>query len=336
MPKILAIDAGGTTTRAAIVDASGQCLGYGRAGPGNLTSAGPDLALTSLVRAAQMAFDSAAGPKTTVSSTTISLAGASGEVSERAGKLLSPLGLTGDVHIEGDVLGTFFSGTFQPQGYALVVGTGAVAARIKDGHLDRVADGAGWLLGDVGSGYWIGHQVTRAAVAALDGRGPKTALTNLLLSSLELRSTPQHVDGRSAGLLQLMKTLYALRPVELSKFAPLAFQAGEDEVAINILRDAAVALAATLTAVHDHSVVDGPIVLGGSVLGAGMLNGSASWADPLKEVLKEAELLPVRDGVVGAAVLGLLRAGIQVDAGIFARVGESICRLQDGVSTAEE
>ena len=36
----LVIDAGGTSTRAVIVDSSGRCLGYGRAGGGNPTSAG--------------------------------------------------------------------------------------------------------------------------------------------------------------------------------------------------------------------------------------------------------------------------------------------------------
>ena len=39
----------------------------------------------------------------------------------------------------------------------------------------------GWLLGDDGSGYWIGRRVVRAAVGAIDGRLPETALADALL-----------------------------------------------------------------------------------------------------------------------------------------------------------
>ncbi len=37
---LLAVDAGGTSTRALVLDESGRAYGYGRAGSGNPTSAG--------------------------------------------------------------------------------------------------------------------------------------------------------------------------------------------------------------------------------------------------------------------------------------------------------
>jgi len=328
MQKILAIDAGGTSTRAVIVDLSGRCLGYGLAGGGNPVSAGIDSAIDSLATATEQAIETAAEGPVSFSSALMAMAGASAatsvaQISERFKKL----GLTGELVIESDLLGTFFSGTFHPQGYALVAGTGAVAARIRDGQLDAVADGMGWLLGDTGSGYWIGHQVARAVVAALDGRAPVTGLTGLLLASLQLEETPERVDGRPLVLQPLIRLLYSLQPIELSRFAPLAFQAQDDHVARGILAAAASALAGTLAAVRDP-VVDGPVVLGGSVLSSGMLTGATPLAASLKAALGNAELIPVRDGVVGAAVLGLLRAGVPVDREVFCRIGQSVTPLR--------
>lgn len=67
----------------------------------------------------------------------------------------------------------------------LVAGTGAIAAEVRDLRLDRVADGHGWLLGDAGSGFWLGREAVRGLLADLDaGRAPtplgRQVLTDLL------------------------------------------------------------------------------------------------------------------------------------------------------------
>ena len=108
------------------------------------------------------------------------------EVSRR----LAALGVR-DVVLEHDLLGVFHSGTAARDGYALIAGTGTVAARIRAGRLDRVAGGKGWLLGDAGGGFWIGHAVARAVVAALDGQGQNTALTGLVLKAMGIEA---HTD----------------------------------------------------------------------------------------------------------------------------------------------
>ena len=71
-------------------------------------------------------------------------------------------------------------------GYCVVAGTGAGAIRIRGGEIDRVVDLAGWQLGDLGSGYWLGHEAAKAAVAEMEGRGPATALTPALLEALSI------------------------------------------------------------------------------------------------------------------------------------------------------
>ncbi|MEZ2389902.1 N-acetylglucosamine kinase [bacterium RCC_150] len=62
-------------------------------------------------------------------------------------------------------------------GTVLIVGTGSVAFRFDDaGGLHR-ADGWGPLLGDLGSGAWIGQQGLQAALQAYDGGAGTSLLT---------------------------------------------------------------------------------------------------------------------------------------------------------------
>lgn len=325
--QILAIDAGGTSTRAVIVDSSGRCLGYGRSGPGNPTSSGPATALASVVQATSAAR-AAAGPGT-LSSAAVTMAGfLPGTAADLTGAL-RPLGLAGELFLVGDVLSAYFSGTYLQQGYALVVGTGTIAARIEGSAVARLGDGTGWLLGDSGSGYWIGHRVARAVAADLDGSGTGTALTGPVLEALGVtRTAGLGPNGRPRTLQDLIHAVYQLRPVELSRLAPLAFDAAADPVAAGILGGAATAIASCLESVRLPGV-PGPVVLGGGVLSSGMLAATADWAEPLHRALQGTQALPVRDGVAGAAVLGLLRAGAPVDAEVFARVGEGTAHLQD-------
>ena len=327
--RILAIDAGGTSTRAAVVDASGLCLGYGIAGGGNPVSDGYDQAVTAVADAAEKAVAESRAARHTISPTLVAMAGAGPRMQQTPiAERLVALGLDGDVDIEADLLAMFHSGTHQSSGCVLVAGTGSVAARITAGRLDLVSDGAGWLLGDTGSGYWIGHRVARAVVASLDGRGPGTALTALLLSELHLEETPERMHGRPRVMLDLIDALYKLRPVGLSRFAPLAFKAcGQDPVASQIVTDAASALAGTLNAVRDHRL-QGPVVIGGSVARAALAAPPAVAAQ-LRAALGSEEVIQVEDGLIGAAVLGLRRAGIRVDQEVFRRLQQTVGPLRE-------
>ena len=113
-------------------------------------------------------------------------AGAAGraEVDRQAAEAWRRLGLDGDRVVVPDLLAAFAAGTPEPAGVVLVAGTGAGAAAVVDRQVARQADGAGWLLGDVGSAVWLAREALVAVVAALDGRGPATALTEPLLDRL--------------------------------------------------------------------------------------------------------------------------------------------------------
>jgi len=317
----LALDAGGTSTRAALIDPGGRCLGYGRAGGGNPTSAGIENAVAAAGQAAEQALSGTDRALEGLTPAVIAMAGEkTAAFREQIAARLAALGI-GPVLLEPDLLGIFGSGTHLPNGYAMVAGTGTAAVRVVEGRLDQVAGGRGWLLGDAGGGYWIGHQVVRAVVAALDGQGPPTVLTERLLATLQMTDTTDSSAGRTQVLRQLVSTLYAWRPVQLSRFAPLAFAVPDDPVARDILVAASAALTNLLSAVHDPGLA-GPVVVGGSVLIHGLLAAPAGV-----QFVPPADMggvVPVADGVVGAAVLVLRNAGIEVDQTLFDTLRDGI------------
>ena len=327
MRLFLAVDAGGTSTRCVAVDETGGCRGYGLAASGNPISAGPALAAQSVADAAGAALRQSGEGGGEVALVLLAMAGASAlsgtEVFRAA---LAPLEVDAPVMFAADLLATFCSGTWRSEGYALVAGTGATAIRVEGGAVARVADGLGWLLGDDGSGFWVGHRVARAAIAELDRRGPHTALTALLLEELGLVDDGTREHGRPAVLQRLLERLYELRPVELARFAVLAFRASGDPVADDIVRRAADALLHTLETVDDPHV-DGPIVLGG---------GTLARHDELVARIAAAHTRPgatpevrrVADGAVGAAVIALRQASVTVDAQVFERISRTLAALR--------
>lgn len=331
----LVIDAGGTSSRAVLVKPDGSCLGYGTAGGGNPVSRGFEPALEALVEASKAALGGVIQP---FGSATLCMAGGSLDLPKQLfNERFTSLGLQGEVLIESDLLATFYSGTYQNNGYALIAGTGAVAARVENAHLAAVSDGTGWMLGDNGSGFWLGREAVRAVAAALDTRGPQTALTELLLADLEIaydaRST---MSGRSGPLQELIAKIYALPPIEMSRFAPLVFQAaslngGADSVAQGIIDDAGTELARTLRAVMTPTPANLPLVFGGSVLTKGNTVSQAVLAK-LPQGLRgpsDGDPALVNDGVAGAAVLGLKRNGVEVDQKIFETVAITLAALRN-------
>ena len=94
-----------------------------------------------------------------------------------------------------------------------------------------------------------------------------------------------------------------MRPVRLARFAPVAFAVGEDAVALAIVEGASEALARTLGSVLDNAI-DGPLVLGGSVL---LHQAKVAAAVEASFRLRggAGRVVRVADGVAGAAALVL-------------------------------
>jgi glucosamine kinase len=233
---LVAVDAGGTSTRAVVFHPPGQCLGYAVAGSGNPTAVGPETAAASVAESVMGALRRAEVPSTRIRLVVLAMAGAGRtSVAAEIRRRLAGIGLDAPLVFESDLLATYFSGTHRPNGYAVIAGTGAGAIRVEDGRQVAVADALGWLLGDEGSGFWIGQRVVRAALADLDGRGPSTALTPLMLARL---GVPAPSDaGDREPIMAVVRALYAGPPVRLADYAGLVFEVDGDGTADRILDD---------------------------------------------------------------------------------------------------
>jgi glucosamine kinase len=318
MQHVIGIDAGGTATRAVLLNENGRCLGYGRAGAGNPTSAGADLAMSNQVAATLAAIgQSAIAPDLVM----LTLAGGLGlQTGPMVSEALAAAGVHADVQVAGDVMSAYFSATAVPTGYLVLSGTGAISARVVDGVLDGLADGIGWLLGDEGSGFWIGHRVVRAAAADIEGRGPATTLTDLVLAQVDDESTPDE-DVRRPEIWKVMRRAYGRRPVECAEFAPLAFRAAAegDAIATGILEGALQGLLTSCGSLIADD--DRPIVLAGGLLYDG---------GPLSDGLRArypGRCLRASDGTAGAGLLALRALGAPADAAALARIHETLTPL---------
>ncbi|WP_405013207.1 N-acetylglucosamine kinase [Kitasatospora sp. NBC_01539] len=260
-PLVLGVDAGGTGSRAVVADLHGHVHGSARGEGANPVAHGLDAAVKTVgdtVRAALAGLDPAA-----VTACVIGLAGAL--VTAPPPELLrAAAGLPVTPHTTGDLALAYTAGTTRPDGAVLIAGTGAVAALIRDRTLVRLADGHGWLLGDRGSGQWLGREAVRLALDAVDAGRPLTGAAAAAAARLTGRSDG---DGLRAAVLA---AVYGEPPARLARLAPLVLDAATDgdAAAQAVVDRAAGLLADTLEAVGPPAA-DGPVVLAGGLLTAG-------------------------------------------------------------------
>ena len=314
VPAVIAVDAGGTSTRAAVVGLTGDVLGVGRAGAGNPISSGVELATANVVEACRQALAQSGNSERIVSSLVTMAGGANGSTpTDGLVARLIDSGVPGPLAIDSDVLSAYFSGSPASEGAVLIVGTGAVAGRISDGLLARVADGLGWLLGDAGSGFWIGRRAAIAAAADLDGRGEPTALTDDVLAEYGLTRGRRKRAGRPEVLSPLVHEIYGRRPIELARLAPIVLRHPDDPVASLILEGAANALTNTITSLLGDD--DVPLVLAGGLIGP-----ASALHDRMSQRLAGRHCLTATDGLAGAALMALRRVGAEANQAVHARL----------------
>ncbi|EAP99697.1 N-acetylglucosamine kinase-like protein [Janibacter sp. HTCC2649] len=314
---LVAVDAGGTRTRASIVQNSFESTGVGLAGRGNPVSGGADAAFAEIAAAIGRAAAAAGVSLAEVDAVTLASAGGAAFEEGFLAQALAGIGITAPCARKGDLAALFASGTHETSGYSLVAGTGATAVRIVGNVEVQTIDGLGWLLGDTGSGFWIGHQVARAVASALDGR-TSTSMVGPALEVLGIEPDLALRASRPVASHELIRVVYTQSPFVLAALAPVAFLDDHDEVSSGIVEAAAHGLAQAVIDVHSDDV-QGPLVLGG-----GVMAGQPRLRERTMAALTAAGLsLPVidaADGLVGASVLGLRDAGVTVDAAAFETV----------------
>lgn len=297
--QLIAVDAGGTSTRALIFDTTGLGLGFGRADGANPVTVGQSGATAAIVEAVQAARASQPETQSRYIRATIAMAGSSlYSQSDDLRCELESFGLSGPLEFCSDLAATYWSGAIESQGYAVVAGTGAGAIAISGSQVRRVVDGMGWLLGDKGSGIWCGQRVIQAVAASIDGAGPPTLMTEKVLEIADVTIGSPYLRE------DLIKSIYAMPPLMIAQFAPVLFSTSDDVVARQIIADASSELLHTVSITLDAEF-PGPIVLGGGIMirMAKLHEQIASLQQDIWGAPPDVRL--VQDGIVGAAVCAL-------------------------------
>jgi len=173
---VLGIDAGGTKTVCQLADEQGRIVGESR-GPGaNLQAAGELAVEKTLHQLMDEAM--AAQPGARLGAICVGMAGVDrpGDAEVVRG-IMRRIGQSARVLIVNDALVALEAGAPGAAGVVIIAGTGSICyGRNSQGQAAR-AGGWGYVLGDEGSGYWIGRHALRAVVREADRRGPATSLT---------------------------------------------------------------------------------------------------------------------------------------------------------------
>lgn len=268
MHSVLGVDGGGTRTRAVLVDTLGRLIGHGSASGSNIHDRSAEAtahALRCAVTAAQTASAAnASGQDATLPrAACLALAGvvtpADRSRARDAAVRSDVLDARAPLLIENDGAAAVMGAHMGAPGVVLIAGTGSACyARDASGVVHRIG-GWGWLLGDEGSGAWLGREALTAITHAADGRGPSTDLTSALLAQLRCRAVDEllyrvHVEGLDrAGFAALAPTVFAIA-------------SSGDQVAEALLARAVDALAVTAeTALRTIAIASAPIAMVGGV-----------------------------------------------------------------------
>jgi N-acetylglucosamine kinase-like BadF-type ATPase len=297
---VLGIDGGATKTLAAVLDLERRAIHLAHGGPSNEDAVGSRAAVAALVQVAEQALERAGIADADLAAGVLAVAGTDTDAVVR--QVRAARGE--DWIVVNDVVGAWAAATAAEPGIGAISGTGSNVFGVgPDGRAWRVG-GWGHLLGDEGSGYWLGVESIRAALRDRDGSGPETGLSAAV------------AEFFAAPSVEAVASLVYSKPLSKSEIAAFTVEtcrlAGQgDAVACELYRRGAELLAEQIAVVARETglaqVDSFPLGLIGSVFKAGAL-----FADPLVATVHRsapgAQVSVVEMAPVGGSLQLALRA----------------------------
>lgn len=293
---VLGVDGGATKTLAAVLDLHSGALHLGHGGPSNEDAVGAVAAVEGLLAAAEQAIAGAGIAPAQLGAAVLAVAGTDTE--SLAGHMRSAR--TASWIVVNDVVAAWATATAAGPGVAAIAGTGSNVFGVgRVGAETRAWRAGGWghLLGDEGSGYWLGVQSIKAALRDREGSGPATALSDAAPAFFEQPS----VEAVAARVYSkpLTKGEIAAFGIETAKLAERG-----DAVARALYERGARELGEQVAAVvHQTGLLgDFPVGLIGSAFKAGPM-----FVEPLTRVIHacapDARVNTVEMAPVGGSLL---------------------------------
>jgi N-acetylglucosamine kinase-like BadF-type ATPase len=310
MLHVLGLDAGGTKTVCLLADEHGTVVAEARRGGANLQASG-ELEVEKVLHGV---MEDAIGDRPIApAAICLGIAGVDRpNDSAIIRAIMKRIGYQSRVLVVNDALVALEAGAPGQPGVVVISGTGSISyGRNAAGEAAR-SGGWGYVLGDEGSGYWIGRAALRAVLRESDRRGPRTALSPLLLRHFGVT--------QAQGLIHEVYNAN-LKPAAIGALAQCvqsAFSEG-DGVAAGILRSAANELeAGALSVARRLDLIGRPFVF---ILAGGIFR-AVPWVQeeldrrlPVAAPLSRVQLLD-REPATGAVALALqeARGGARVPA----------------------
>jgi glucosamine kinase len=293
---LLGIDGGATKTLAAVLDLEARTVSLGRAGPSNEDAVGPKAAVEALLHAAGEALEGAGIAEAQLGAVVAAVAGT--DTASVAGHVRK---VRPEWIVVNDVVGAWATATGGGPGVGAIAGTGSNVFGV--GHDGRSWRTGGWghLLGDEGSGYWLGVESLRAALRDRDGSGPETALA---VAACEF-------FGRDT--VEAVASLVYSKPLTKGEIAAFGIPAAEvaelgDPVALELFERGATLLGGQIATVVARTGLEGVFPIG--LIGSAYKAGEIYLAPLRRRVARDApqaqmslvEIPPVGGSLLLAAV----------------------------------
>jgi N-acetylglucosamine kinase-like BadF-type ATPase len=294
---VAGIDGGATKTIAAVLSLDTFHLHFGHAGPSNVDAVGVAAAASAIHEALQEALEEAGMDAGAVGTAVIGLAGTPSE--ELAESVRAEFAL-GAWYFVNDVIAAWASGTWLEPGVAVISGTGSHVFGVNAAGDSWRTGGWGHILGDEGSGFWLGLNGMKAALHCRDGSGPETALLEAAAAFYDLDAV-EDLQALVYGK-PLTKREIAAFTQEVEKAA-----AAGDRVAAALFETAARDLATQTRAPIEHLRLEGGFKV---ALVGGVFASSELLRRPFEAAVRafapEAQfVVPEIPPVGGSLLLGL-------------------------------
>ena len=239
---VLGIDGGATKTLAAVLDLQEHTVRVAHGGPSNEDAVGTRSAVDALLAVADAALERAGIEQGELATAVLAVAGTDTEAIAREVQSAR----SDDWIVVNDVVGAWAAATAARAGVGAISGTGSNVFGVgRDGRAWRVG-GWGHVLGDEGSGYWLGVESIRAALHDRDGSGPETALSDAA------------VDFFGVSGVEALAPLVYSKPLTKGEIAAFAIETAKlaergDTVACELYRRGARELAAQILTVIERT-----------------------------------------------------------------------------------
>ncbi|MBC8183988.1 hypothetical protein H8E88_23075 [candidate division KSB1 bacterium] len=318
---VIGVDGGGTKTELVLIDLEGNLVGMEKVGSTNYQAVGGERLRDELLEGFSALANATNVDIDRIDHIFLGLAGAGRQKDQEEIKaLFDDTVFAGKITVDSDAIVALAGAFGTKPGIILIAGTGAICfGSNQDGNVVR-SGGWGYLLGDEGSGFYIGREAIIAALKDYDGRGEKTKLKEELKQRFELDS----ID-------KIIPLIYKneIDRVAIANIAPLVFELakGGDLISEEIIRKAGFEMGLLAKTVADQLGFSGEetnVALIGSIFKQkDMLVNQIS--KELFEISWNVTIVEPRfQPTFGAALMGLKKQNVHIDEVLLSNLEMSI------------